>query len=131
MRNNVVHCSLMRIQIVNGSANFLMGGLFPPPPVLGFLSVLKVLTMSAAKCKKGFLFNGIDFPTHHVKNIGRNQMRQATAPTNSFITMLQQIKILMTAIYECNGKLLFLQFPQDSLLLSGTIPDEPEISAYN
>ncbi len=128
--DDVVHLGVVLIQIVDGTADLSVCGLFPLPPV-ATLPEFKVLAVAAAECEKGAVVNGEDLATHHVKNIRCDQMRPAATPSDCAETLFQDVEIFVAAVYESDGERHFTQFFQILFFLAGTVPDKTEVTADN
>ena len=126
--DDVVHLCIVLVQVVNGTANLCMCGLFPLPPV-PTLPELEILTVSAAECEVSAVVNGEDLATHHVENIWGNEMCPAATPADSPEALFQNVKVFVAAVYKGNGKRHFPQLFQILLFLTGTVPDKPEVAA--
>lgn len=87
MGNDVIHSGIIIVQIVNGAVDFRMCRLFPLPPIAP-LPKFEVLAVSAAERKEGAAVYVKNFASHHVKNIGCNEVCSAASPLYNAEIML-------------------------------------------
>lgn len=128
--DDVVHLGVVFVQIMDGTADLGVCGLFPLPPV-PTLPEFEVLAVAAAECKKGAVVNGEDLAAHHVKNIRCDQMRPAATPSDCAETLFQDVEIFVAAVYKSDCERHFTQFFQILFFLAGTVPDKTEVTADN
>ena len=129
MRNDVIHRVFIDFEIFSGMNDFFIGRLLLLPPVFGGTE-FKILTVSAAKCKKAFSAYRIDFSAHQMNQIRCDYTRSSAVPFLRRV-FFQHIIIFVAAVHECYRIFQLRQLFAEFLLLLGVVPEKAEITADN